>query len=152
MTDCCDCPTHRKVAGPRHRGWAGAILPTLACAFCPACLSLYGAALKTVGLGVLVTEQAHHVVLALALALTLGLAARLARHRRSATPLVIAAIGCALLTLGHTVERGPIEWLGLAVLVVGPALERRRWRRRLHAIHARAGAAAPGMLQVNRGS
>ena len=138
----CDCAHHRAATDAEPRaGWFAALAPAIACAFCPACLSIYGAVWKAVGLGALVSEGSHHVVLAVAIAVTLVLAARVARQRRAASPLAIAAIGSVLLTVGHADEAVAVEWLGLAVLVVGPIVDRRRWRRRLAAISARAGAA-----------
>lgn len=106
------------------------VVPLLACAVCPACLSTYAQVLSFVGVGLSLTESAHQVLLALAIAVSLAVSGWRFRRLRRLGPLLATAAGCVLLVLGHALEEDPVlTWGGVAVLLAGGLWERRVWRR-----------------------
>lgn len=135
----CDCPAHRRHAiavedeaspAPRESHFSS-ILPALACAVCPACIASYSSALSAVGISATLGEAYHHHFLAVAMLVTLGLQSHRAYRTRRLAPLAIAALGCALLMLGHLLDEMPVlVWGGVAVLLGGSVVEVLRARRR----------------------
>lgn len=120
MSDAC-CGGH--AARHHHRrsrlAWLGYFAPVLACAFCPACLTLYASLLSAVGVGIAFTEAEHHALLGVAVALCIVVAAWRSRRERTVVPLAVGGLGCTILVLGHIGERAWLEWSGIAVLFVG---------------------------------
>ncbi|WP_426752633.1 MerC domain-containing protein [Myxococcus sp. Y35] len=134
----CDCAHHRgqSPANPNERGkvpggrWS-VLVPLLACAVCPACLSTYAQVLSFVGVGLSLTESVHQVMLAVAVTVSLAVSGWRFRRLRRLGPLLATAAGCALLVLGHALEENPVlTWGGVAVLLAGGLWERRAWRQR----------------------
>jgi hypothetical protein len=126
----CDCPVHRTAAraGARETGspWWLSVAPVLACAFCPACLSVWAPTLSVLGVGIAWTESQHVAALALAVTIALVPAALAARRRGRVGPLVATLVGSALLVAGHlTGGKHILEVTGMAALLAGAALGRR---------------------------
>ena len=73
--DPCDCVGHRMQArrstGEKLSGLS-AILPILACAVCPVCLSAYATILSALGVGLAITEGQHAILLGVAVVLALA--------------------------------------------------------------------------------
>ncbi|RKH47874.1 MerC family mercury resistance protein [Corallococcus sicarius] len=142
----CDCAHHRaeasSPAGEPGGRWAS-LLPLLACAVCPACLSAYAKVLSFVGIGVSLSESTHLLLLVVAIGVTLVVSAWRAWRLHRVGPLVISVVGSALLVLSHALEENPLLlWSGVAVLLGGALWERRVWRR----FQARRDPVAPGFL------
>lgn len=141
----CDCAAHRHGgAAHRHGGaahrhdaaapaptmWA-ALLPVLACAMCPVCLSTYAKILSVAGVGVGLSEAHHRALLAVAVSISIGASAFRARRARRLWPVVVAVVGAALVIGGHLLgEIGWVEWTGMVVLLGGALAERLSLRRR----------------------
>ncbi|WP_375759002.1 MerC family mercury resistance protein [Corallococcus exercitus] len=131
----CDCAHHRRqeagsspaeVPGSR---WA-ALAPILACAVCPACLATYAKVLSFLGVGVSLTESTHHLLLVIAVGVSLGASAWKALRLHRWGPLLVTVLGCALLVTGHALDEDPVlTWGGVAVLLGGALWERQAWRR-----------------------
>ena len=132
----CDCAHHRRHETERScpeelpgSRWA-ALAPVLACAVCPACLSTYAKVLSLLGVGVTLTESTHHILLVLAVCVSLGASFWKARRRHQWGPLWVAILGCALLAMGHARDEDPVlTWSGVVVLLVGGLWERQAGRR-----------------------
>jgi len=130
----CDCAAHRAKADPTVdrpvSAWS-ALLPVLACALCPACVSMYSSLLATVGLGLVMTETQHHALLAVAVLAALGFSAWRASRTGSWRFVLVTAAGCALLVAAHLFgEIAILTWTGIATLLLGGWLERRSRRAR----------------------
>ncbi|HEY3666162.1 MAG TPA: hypothetical protein VGL19_09190, partial [Polyangiaceae bacterium] len=103
----CDCDAHRAIAS-RHSARPGrasmltVLLPLLVCAFCPACLTLWGPLLASLGLGFALPEAAHPAGIAVALLVALVPAALRARRAKVWRPLLLVAAGAAVLVATHT--------------------------------------------------
>ncbi|MGZ3420584.1 MAG: hypothetical protein ACXVEE_22095 [Polyangiales bacterium] len=97
----------------------------LACAFCPTCLATYAKVLSAVGVGVGLSEAHHEVLLVLAVALSLAVSGYRSFRGRRAWPVLVSIVGCAAIVAGHAMHGGPLEVLGMIVLVVGGIAERR---------------------------
>jgi hypothetical protein len=120
MSDrCCGGQSDRR----HHRGtrlsWLGMFAPVLACAFCPACLTLYASLLSAVGVGITFTEADHHALLGAAVVSCIVVAAWRSRREQTIVPLAVGGLGCSVLVLGHVGERAWIEWIGIVVLLTG---------------------------------
>lgn len=131
----CDCAAHRAPSQSAHDAslWS-AILPALACAICPACLTTYAKLLSVLGVGVGLTEFHHLMLLVVAIGASIGVSAWRSWRTRRAWPLVIAATGSALVIIGHAGDLHAVEWAGVLLLLVGGLTEHfrlRRWRERL---------------------
>lgn len=106
----------------------------MACAFCPACLTIWSSLLSAVGVqvGGLAGERMHEVLLSLSVLLAMGVAGWKAWQQRSIVSLVLPAAGCALLVAAHALDRGErFEWSGVCLLVASSLFEHFR-HRRLH--------------------
>ena len=128
----CDCAAHRApaVAPPGGGGWS-ALLPVLACAVCPACLTTYAKLFSVVGVGFGLSEFHHLVLLAFAIGTSIGVSAWRSWRTRRVWPIVTAVTGSTLVATGHFAgDLQAIEWLGVLVLLVGGLTEHFRLRRR----------------------
>ncbi|ADO70923.1 MerC family mercury resistance protein [Stigmatella aurantiaca] len=131
--DVCDCAHHRRASSCsplEERGGRWAVLvPLLACAVCPACLSTYAKVLSFLGVGFLLTESAHQGILVVAVAISIGMGGWKAWRLRRGGPFAATVVGCALLILGHALDENAVmSWGGVAVLLGGAMWERRAWR------------------------
>src|SRR5262245_45966985 len=131
----CGCAHHPLVAlqpaatGSRTR-WGAALLPALACAFCPACLTTYAKLLSVFGVSIGVDAALHRQLLVVALATSIAISAGRAWKRRRVWPLAVAVLGSALVGVGHWLgEWHAAEWSGMLVLLVGAWAEHYRHRR-----------------------
>lgn len=110
----------------RAERWLANLAPILACAVCPACVTTYATVLSWVGLGFALSESQHVMLLAVAVAISLGLSARRSWIERRVGPIAVSLVGCTLLVLGHVLgEIHALEWSGVAVLLVGGLVDRR---------------------------
>lgn len=139
----CDCARHRALAArpaaARPAGALSLLLPILACAVCPSCITTYAKVLSGLGVGFALTESQHVALLVVCVAVSIGAAARdFARDRRRA-PLALTVGGCVVLVAAHVAEaRAPswLPWAGAALLLAGGAFS--HWARRV--AQARASA------------
>lgn len=129
----CDCAGHRRqqqaAARPDHGVWA-TLLPLVACAFCPACLSLWATILSALGVGFALSESQHRVALLVAVGVALGAGLWRARITQRLAPLGLSALGCALLLLHEFwLERGPLLVCAIALLLASTVLDhlQKRW-------------------------
>jgi hypothetical protein len=102
----CDCPAHRNVARdvPRGASWWGALLPMIACALCPACISAWAPLLATAGLGLAMTESQHTALLIGTIALSLAVAVWRALRTRAWVPVLLTGTGGASMLAGHALD------------------------------------------------
>jgi hypothetical protein len=127
----CDCDAHRAIisrraARPGRPSMLIALLPLLACAFCPACLTLWAPLLASLGLGFALPEAVHPAGIAIAVLVALAPAALRARRAKVWRPLLLVAAGAAVLVATHTLGGGRfVELLGALSFVFGSFLERR---------------------------
>lgn len=105
------------------------MLPVLACAVCPACVTAYAKVLSLVGLGFGLSETQHVILLVLALTCSLAVSAWRSWRSRRWWPIATAIVGAALVTVGHVSDSHMLEWLGVLVLLVGGLVEHFRLRR-----------------------
>jgi len=140
----CDCAAHRApirfddevskeqpAASPTL--WSS-LLPVLACAVCPACVTTYAKVLSLVGLGFGLTETQHLVLLVLALGASLAISAWRSWRSRRAWPIAMAVLGSSLVALGHLQgDLHALEWAGVLVLLLGGLGEHFRLRQRVKA-------------------
>lgn len=130
----CACAAHHGHAsavrrGPQ-RGALFALFPALACAVCPACLSLYAKVFATLGVGFTFTETQHHWLLLLALAASVLVSAWRSWQSRRAWPVVVSLLGSCLLLSGHgRPGTAWLEYLGVLVLLAGGIRENQRARQ-----------------------
>lgn len=117
------------MAAPTASMWS-AILPVLACAVCPACLSTYAKLFSVLGVGFGLSEFHHHVLLVVAISASIGLSAWRSWRTRRAWPIGIALTGSALVATGHFAgDLHAIEWTGVLLLLAGGLTEHFRLRR-----------------------
>ena len=96
------------------------MLPALACAVCPACLSTYAKALSVAGLSAWLSERQHFAFLTCAVALSLGFGFRRALKLNTFKPFAFTVAGCALLVLAHLNDESRwMTWSGLVALFIG---------------------------------
>ncbi|HEU4534408.1 MAG TPA: MerC family mercury resistance protein, partial [Polyangiaceae bacterium] len=111
------------------RPW-GALLPALACAVCPTCVATYAKLFSLAGVGLELSERQHALLLAVALAASIGASAFRAWRAKRAWPLAVALAGAALLLAGHQLgEAAWLEWAGVVTLLAGGLVEHVRLRR-----------------------
>lgn len=127
----CDCAHHR---APRpSQGEAGlwsSLLPVLACAVCPACLTTYAKLFSVVGVGFGLSELQHLVLLVFAISASVGVSAWRSWRTGRSWPIAVALTGSALVVTGHLVGHlHAVEWAGVLVLLVGGLTEHFRLRR-----------------------
>lgn len=105
------------------------MLPLLACAVCPVCLSSYAKLLSVLGVGLGLSEMHHHLVLSVAITFSIAVSAWRSYYTRRIWPVVIAVLGSLLMSLGHVSGDVPVlEWAGVLVLLGGGAFEHLRLR------------------------
>ena len=127
----CDCGhDHAHPVERRSSAAWGALAPVLACSVCPACIATYAKVLATVGVGAALSEREHTVLLAAAVAISIGSSAHRTWRSGRAWPLLVALAGCGWLVLGHLLSRAGLEWLGMGTLLIGGVLEHQAARRR----------------------
>jgi hypothetical protein len=117
----CDCAGHRALAtrGSASSLWAS-LLPVLACAICPACLTTYAKILAVFGVGFGLSELEHLVLLVVAVGTSVAVSAWRTVRSGRAWPLVFALSGSALVVLGHVVgDLHVVEWTGVLVMLAG---------------------------------
>lgn len=135
----CDCAAHRRsdrAAAPSSL--LSSLVPVLACAVCPACLTTYAKVFSSAGAGLGLSDAHHELILGVAVVASVGLSAWRTRRTGRRWPLVTALAGAGAIVLGHAVEGlHALEWVGVSILLVGGLTE----HFRLRAVRARAGAA-----------
>ena len=127
----CDCTAHSPASPPvqQSTGWQ-AVLPLLACAFCPACLSMYAKVLSVFGVGIGLSDEYHRLLLSAAVAISVSLSARRSWTSKRVWPVLTAALGAGLILIGHLAnELHAVEWFGVLVLLGGGWAEHFRLRR-----------------------
>lgn len=133
----CDCAAHAKPAAGAGSPWAS-VLPVLACAVCPACLSAYAKVLSAFGVGLFLSERQHAVILSVAVACSLVVSGARSVKSRRWWPLSTSLAGSVLVVAGHVGEWPGLEWAGVVTLLVGGLAEMPLVRRVL-----RLGRGAP---------
>jgi len=128
----CGCGHHQapsvEATGSR---WGAALLPALACAVCPACLTTYAKVLSVFGVSFGVDAALHRRLLVAALATSISISAWRSWRQRRIWPLAIALAGTALVAAGHGLgELHALEWGGMLLLLGGAWAEHYRLRRR----------------------
>lgn len=127
----CDCAAHRapKPSVQSASLWS-AILPVLACAVCPACLTTYAKLFSVLGVGFGLSEFHHLMLLVVAISASIGVSAWRSWRTRRRWPIAIALTGSALVATGHFAgDLHFVEWAGVLVLLVGGLSEHFRLRR-----------------------
>lgn len=115
---------------PPGAGMGSALLPALACAVCPACLTTYAKILSVLGVGFELSELHHHLLLVVAISVSIGVSAWRSWRTRRAWPIAVALTGSALVAGGHlAADLHALEWAGVLVLIAGGLTERFRLRR-----------------------
>lgn len=126
----CDCSAHRARATPppASGAWA-ALLPVLACAVCPACLTTYAKLLSVLGVGVGLSELHHLILLVVAVSASVGVSAWRSIRTRRVWPVAVALTGSTLVAAGHLGgDLHAVEWAGVLVLLAGGLTEHFRLR------------------------
>jgi hypothetical protein len=127
--DRCTCAAHRRES-VSTTSWWGTLLPLLACAICPACLTTYAKLFSVAGVGVGLGETAHLILLGVAMVSSLVVSAWRSHRTRQAWPLALASLGVSLVLAGHCLGEVPwLEWGGIATLLAGGLTEHFRLRR-----------------------
>ncbi|HJL15676.1 MAG TPA: MerC family mercury resistance protein [Sandaracinaceae bacterium LLY-WYZ-13_1] len=126
----CDCPAHRGGDHAERGGWWGLLAPVLVCLVCPACLSTYAKVLAALGVGVSLTNEQHGWLLAVAVAVSLVVSGWRSWRARRVWPIAVAVVGGGLLLAGHLAHQHALEWVGIAVLLVGGLVEQQVFRHR----------------------
>lgn len=134
--DCSNCAAHRPRA-PVDRsgrwGWLAGIIPILACALCPVCLSAYATILSVFGVGFALSEGQHAVLLIVAVVAALASGAWRARVTRRFGPLGLTALGCTLLIFADVLhENRPLSLIGIAMLIASMVWDRRASKQPRH--------------------
>jgi hypothetical protein len=121
--DCDSCSAREaKSDGGRAGLWAS-LLPAVACAFCPACLTVWSGLFSAFGAGTghALSEEAHDALLAGSLATALATSLWRAWRTRNASELILPVLGSGLVTAGHLSDAGGLEWTGTGCLVASAA-------------------------------
>lgn len=106
------------------------LLPALACAVCPACVTMYAKLLSLVGVGFGLSEFQHELLLAVAVTVSLAVSGWRTLRSGRVWPLAVALLGTALVLAGHLEEElHALEWLGVLTLLAGGLAEQFRLRR-----------------------
>jgi nickel/cobalt exporter len=126
--DDCDCAGHRLKARSQNGGKAtflATLLPILACALCPVCISTYAAVLSALGVTLAFTEGQHALLLGVAVLAALGVALWKAQRSRRYTALGLTALGCGLLVLSQLFnDNKALGLLGIGALLSSLVYER----------------------------
>jgi hypothetical protein len=129
----CDCTGHRLQARAKDGSKASflaTLLPILACALCPVCISTYAAVLSALGVTLAFTEGQHAVLLAVAVVAALGVGIWKARRSGQYGALALTATGCGLLVLSQVFNDNRVLGLfGIAALLGSLVFERVQARR-----------------------
>jgi len=120
----CDCAAHRASHTRRGAGVWSALLPVIACAACPVCLTTYAKLFSALGLGLGFDERQHVALLIFAIVLSVGVSVRRFLQTRRVWPLSAAILGGALVALGHRVgDAHVVEWVGVGLLFLSGMAE-----------------------------
>jgi hypothetical protein len=132
----CDCAAHRAPkAAAQDAGLWSVILPILACAVCPACLTTYAKLFSVLGVGFGLSETHHLVLLVVAISASIGVSAWRSWRTWRIWPIAVALTGSALVATGHLAEDlHMLEWAGILTLLTGGLTEHFRLRRRQMAV------------------
>lgn len=120
----CDCEAHRRAKDPNTQGssterW-GVLLPVLACAVCPACLTTYAKVFSVLGVGASLSDAQHTALLIVAVGASVGLSGLRTWRSRRVWPVATAGVGAGLVLSGHLAPSlHVLEWVGVLVLLVG---------------------------------
>ena len=126
----CSCPAHQSPSRAEGGSLWATLLPLLACAVCPACLTTYAKVFAMLGIGFGLTTAAHEALLFAAVCSSVAVSAWRAWKTRRFWPLMIALLGSSLLLLGHFLgDLHGVEWAGLLILLLGGVTEQLRLRR-----------------------
>ncbi len=110
-----ECCGHQR---PRRAGLLGVVPAIVACAFCPACLSVWTSMLPALGLGFTISERTHFILVCASLLISLASLAWAWRSHRRAGPLVGALAASAFVIANQlTLEKPWIELPALALLL-----------------------------------
>jgi hypothetical protein len=133
---CCDN------AKPRRAGWLGVLPAIVACAFCPACLSVWTSLLPALGLGVTISERTHFVIVCASLVISLASLAWAFRIHRRSGPLIGAGLAATIMLANElSLEKLWIELPALGLLLIMSIWSTRLPRRHVHHAPALARAA-----------
>lgn len=131
--DACDCAGHRLKARNQEGGKAtflATLLPILACALCPVCISTYAAVLSALGVTLAFTEGQHAFLLGIAVVAALGVALWKAQRSRRYVALGLTAAGCGFLVLSQLFnDNKALGLVGIAALIGSLVYERVQARR-----------------------
>jgi len=134
--ECGHCEAPAASPGRGRSGWA-TLAPVLACLVCPACLSTWAKLLAFAGVGLALSEGQHLVLLLAACAVALVFTVRATLRGGSRWALAGTAAGVVLLMVAHVSgDAAPLEWVGMALLVLSGFAD-----RVLQAVRPRAKAA-----------
>jgi hypothetical protein len=127
----CECAAHRaSIATAPNAGMWSTLLPVLACAVCPACLTTYAKLFSVLGVGFGLSEFQHLVILGVAIGGSISVSAWRSWRTRRAWPIAIALSGSTLVVTGHFAgDLYVVEWVGVLLLLVGGLTEHFRLRR-----------------------
>ena len=128
----CDCAGHRhQSSAPSQAGAWSALLPVLACAVCPACLTTYAKLFSVLGVGFGLSEITHLFLLVVAISASIGVSAWRSWRTRRVWPIATALTGSLLVLIGHVAgDLHVVEWAGVLTLLAGGLTEHFRLRRR----------------------
>jgi hypothetical protein len=124
----CDCPAHAKEVPPGASWWS-TLLPALACAVCPACLSTYAKLLSVAGVGFGLSELEHQLLMLGAISASLAISVWRSYRARRVWPFAVALLGATLVLSGHLL--GEWAWLevsGVLLMLSGALVEHFRLR------------------------
>ena len=145
---------HRRGArgsGPVRSSLVGAILPVLACAVCPTCIGAWAQALSAVGVGFVMSETQHQILLVLAVGVTLFVSGRRYARSRRKGPLALALAGCVGLVASHLLgENQVLAWSSIVVLVAASIWQERARARKAETVPETRGAL--GVAEIPAGA
>ncbi|MDC3957710.1 MerC family mercury resistance protein [Polyangium jinanense] len=124
---CCGGHHHKaRATKPGRSSLLGVVVPVLACAVCPTCLGAWAQALSAVGVGFVVTETQHVVLLVAAVVITLVVSVRRYARSRRTGPLALSLAGSAGLVASHVLgEIQVLAWASIAVLIAASIWQER---------------------------
>lgn len=136
-SDCCDGHRDHHPTNHDRSSLLASMLPIFACALCPAHVGIWAQGMSIVGIGVVITETQHHVMLAVAIVAALLVCLVRFVRTRIVGPFVLTIIGCACLA-GSDIfveEKHLAPWLSI-VVILGASL----WQRHVEraAMHPRS--------------
>jgi len=103
-------------------------------------LSAYAKVFSAFGVGLLLSERQHAIIMAVAVSSSIVVSAWRSMRSGRRWPLVVSLSGSVLVVAGHLVEVGAVEWLGVIVLLVGGLVEMPLLRKLVRARIGRAPA------------